>query len=165
MIEIIYGGEQKVPALAKNLMAKMLDDALKLTKQTAKMEVNFALVSAGEIKALNAEFRKVDKATDVLSFPSMSLVAGEKVTAKKAKEQSAVNPQTGNIMLGDILICTEVAKVQAKNFKHSLSVEIARLALHSLLHLLGYDHIADEDYKVMHALELAVLEKNNIKEN
>lgn len=165
MIEIIYGGEQKVPSLAKNLMAKMLDDALKLTKQTAKMEVNFALVSAGEIRALNAEFRKVDKATDVLSFPSMSLVAGEKVTAQKAKEQSAVNPQTGNIMLGDILICTEVAKVQAKNLKHSLSVEIARLALHSLLHLLGYDHIADEEYNVMHALELAVLEKNNIKEN
>ena len=68
-------------------------------------------------------------------------------------------------MLGDILICTEVAKVQAKNLKHSLSVEIARLALHSLLHLLGYDHIADEEYNVMHALELAVLEKNNIKEN
>lgn len=165
MIEIIYGGEQKVTSLAKNLMAKMLDDALKLTKQTAKMEVNFALVSAGEIRALNAEFRKVDKATDVLSFPSMSLVAGEKVTAKKAKEQSAVNPQTGNIMLGDILICTEVAKVQAKNLRHSLSVEFARLALHSLLHLLGYDHIADEEYNVMHALELAVLEKNNIKEN
>ena len=88
MIEIIYGGEQKVPSLAKNLMAKMLDDALKLTKQTAKMEVNFALVSAGEIRALNAEFRKVDKATDVLSFPSMSLVAGEKLSSFVKKPKS-----------------------------------------------------------------------------
>lgn len=105
------------------------------------VSVNF--VSGTEIQRLNSEFRKVDKVTDVLSFPNLQKNAVQKLTEF---ESDVVD---GQLFLGDIVICKNVAKRQAKEYGHAQKREICFLALHGLLHLLGYDHIEKDDEKVM----------------
>jgi probable rRNA maturation factor len=95
---------------------------------TARGDVCIALVSDARMKALNRQFRGKDKVTDVLSFPA------EASPAREARERR---------FLGDIVIAAGVAKKQAKAAGHSLNTEIRVLALHGLLHLLGFDHDAD----------------------
>ena len=119
-------------------------------------EVSIRYVLEDEIKQINTEFRNVDKVTDVLSFPILDFNSEEDIKAEVAEKKAS-------IMLGDIVICKQVAKKQAKTFKHSLKREICFLALHGFLHLLGYDHIEKEDEKVMQALAEKILNDNNIK--
>lgn len=101
-----------------------------------------------QIHLLNKEYRGVDSATDVLSFPLWN-----------QGEEPFVNPENNCIMLGDIIISLERAKEQAEEYGHSLKRECAYLCVHAVMHLLGYDHIEDEDKKVMRAREEDILTK------
>ncbi len=92
-------------------------------------EVNVTFVDDEEIKKLNSEFRNIDNSTDVLSFP-----LGENGVYD-------TNPENGAKMLGDIVISVDHAVSQAENYGHTLQREIAFLTVHSMLHLLGYDHV------------------------
>lgn len=105
-------------------------------------EISISLVDNEEIKLLNAEYRNIDKETDVLSF---------------AMEQEFDIP--GISILGDIIISLEKANEQAKEFYHSLEREIAYLTVHSMYHLLGYDHIVEEDKKEMRKKEKNIMKK------
>ena len=105
--------------------------------------VSISFVDSEQIKNLNNNFRKIDKCTDVLSFPNF-----EKRPEQKLAEFENETDED-NLCLGDIVICKQVAYAQAKEFGHSKKREICFLALHSLLHLLGYDHIEKEDEKLM----------------
>ena len=110
-------------------------------------EVNVTLVDGEKIKALNNEFRNIDKETDVLSFP-----LGEDGVYD-------INPENGAFMLGDVVISVDRALKQAEEFGHSIEREIAYLTVHSVLHLLGFDHIDEgENKKIMRAKEEAALE-------
>ena len=95
-----------------------------------------------KIKQLNKEYRNVDKVTDVLSFPLMT--------------EDDFNDDF--IDLGDIVICKEVAKLQAKKYNHSYIREVCFLSLHGLLHLLGYDHIEKDEEKIMTDLQKEILQ-------
>lgn len=117
---------------------------LKLKKQ--KFEVGIRFVSREEIRELNNRFRKVDKETDVLSFPLMDFNQIEREN-----------------LLGDIVICKEVAILQAKKYGHSVRREICFLALHGFLHLLGYDHIESEDEKIMTKKAEEILKKSRVR--
>ena len=109
--------------------------------------VSVAFVSEEEIKRLNREFRKIDKVTDVLSFPSLELVDKKLSLGELASE---ISPLDGSVNLGDIAICQSVARAQAEEYGHSYSREVCFLALHGLLHLLGYDHeTAEEESEMM----------------
>ena len=126
---------------------KVLDEAF----ENAYLSVNF--VSDEQIKRLNREFRKIDKVTDVLSFPNLQ---------KKAEEslknfQSDSDFDTNMLFLGDVVISKNVAKAQAREFGHSMKREVCFLALHGLLHLLGYDHIEKDDEKIMNKLQDEIL--------
>jgi probable rRNA maturation factor len=101
----------------------------RIAPAAARGDVCVALVSDARIKALNRQFRGKDKVTDVLSFPSGPATPIETGTRR---------------FLGDVVIASGVAKKQAKAAGHSLNIEIRILALHGLLHLLGYDHEADD---------------------
>ncbi len=92
-------------------------------------EVNVTFVEDDEIKKLNTQFRNIENSTDVLSFP-----LGE-------NGKYDINPENGAKMLGDIVISVDHAVKQAQNYGHSLQREIAFLTVHSMLHLLGYDHV------------------------
>ena len=87
-----------------------------------KTQVSISFVEKKQIKKLNKEFRNIDKETDVLSFPTLDIKPGQKVRVKDYKND--INPQTKKLMLGDIIICEEVAKEHAKEYNHSFEREV-----------------------------------------
>ncbi len=138
----------------KHIIRKSIKQTLEFEKQNhKKLEVCVMFVDEEEMRELNARTRNVDKVTDVLSFPAFELKAGEKV------------PENGNeiVHLGDMAICLQRAGEQAKDFSNTLEKEVSKLAIHSTLHLLGYDHIEDEDFMVMQPKEEEVAKKLKIK--
>ena len=141
----------------KKLFFCALDEKFKGIKklQNKDFEVSLRYASAEEIREINNEYRNVDKATDVLSFPMYDFNS-------EADIDEIVKEKNASVMLGDIVICKAVAKNQAKEFGHSFKREICFLALHGFLHLLGYDHIAKLDEEVMQAIANKILEKNKI---
>ena len=146
----------EVPKATRDEMVKVMEKALQVLRQTALLEINVGFVSADEIRAVNLEQRDKDTPTDVLSFPASDVKVGEVIDVTKDEYKYNINPENEAFSLGDMIICLEVAKVQAKSFGHSLKAELVRLSLHSLLHCLGYDHIKDSDYEIMHKLEIGV---------
>ena len=128
--------------------------ALETLGQPKNIEITIKFVSNKEIWELNRATRNIDRPTDVLSYPSLNLVAGEIIT-KAALNLSSFDGK--NIYLGDCAICAQVAGENAKEHNSSLKQEIVLLVVHSVLHLLGYDHIKDEDYKKMHKKEKEIL--------
>ncbi len=120
---------EPVPHGSRLLMRRACNAVLKVENFPDNAEVNISLVDDEEIRELNKNFRDIDKSTDVLSFP-----LGE-------NGEYDTNPETGFKMLGDIVISVPHAVKQAKDFDHTIQREIAYLTVHSMLHLLGYDHV------------------------
>lgn len=111
-------------------------------------EISFSLVIPEEIQELNAEYRNIDKETDVLSFPMLEF----------PEDEDMLTYETGiPVMLGDIVISTARAAEQAEAYGHSLEREICYLSVHSVLHLLGYDHMEEDEKRVMRAREKAIM--------
>lgn len=118
-------------------------------------EVGVTFVDDEAIRTLNREHRNIDRKTDVLSFPMLADV--------RHTEKTDIDPETGLVYLGDVVISVETAMRQAEEFGHSLEREIAFLTVHSMMHLMGYDHIDDGDRRIMRVHEEAVLDELNIK--
>jgi probable rRNA maturation factor len=124
-------------------------------------EVNVTITSNSDIRSVNYNTRGVDKATDVLSFPMFELKPGE----FKAGEND-VDPETGRLFLGDIMISLDKVADQAERFGHSKEREMAYLVVHSALHLLGYDHTDEGREKMrMRRREKDILRKLGINDN
>lgn len=123
---------EAIPHGSRLLMRRSCNAVLKMEQFADNAEVNITLVDDAEIRALNKAHRNIDKATDVLSFP-----LGENGVYDE-------NPETGFKMLGDIVISVPHAVQQAKEYDHTIQREIAYLTVHSMLHLLGYDHVGDK---------------------
>lgn len=134
-------------ALEESLLEKMYAAADFLFEKeevdAERAEVSLTLVEPEEIKEINAEYRNVDSVTDVLSFPQYECVDDM--------------PEEGELMLGDVVICVERAKEQAEDFGHSYEREFVYLFVHSLLHLLGYDHMEEDEKAVMREKEEMVM--------
>ena len=108
------------------------------------MEISLSFVSKDEIHRLNRIYRNVDRHTDVLSFPMV-------------EDFNEIEEDDEEILLGDVVICREQAREQAKEYGHSEERELTYLFVHSVLHLLGYDHMEDEEKKEMRAREEEVM--------
>lgn len=117
------------------------------------IEVAIDFVSEKEIQALNKEFRNIDKVTDVLSFPNFNISVGEILDITSIEAQLS-KTDDGFIHFGDMAICLEQTKRQAIEFGVSVEQEVKKLVIHSMLHLMGYDHIKDEDFEVMNPKEI-----------
>lgn len=149
----------KVNFFCRKLVKKIYNVAMFVTKNySVDAIIELSFVSAEEIRKCNLQYRNVDKVTDVLSFPLLNIKYPEKLEDYK----SECEPD-GTLRLGDIIICKEKAKAQAKEYGHSYKRELSFLALHGLLHLLGYDHIETEDEKVMNETCEKILQSLNIK--
>lgn len=120
-----------------------IGEVLKVEKITENAEVSLSIVDRDAIHKLNKDYRDVDRETDVLSFP--------------LDEEGYDNEGNPIILLGDIVICLDVAEDQANDFGHSLEREMMYLICHSTLHLLGYDHIEEDDKREMRAKEKEVM--------
>lgn len=131
LVKVIISNDQKVvtiPTGIRLLIRRCCNAVLQLEGFTQKSEVSVRFVDNETIHTLNAQYRNVDRETDVLSFPlGENGVYDEDLT-------------TGNLLLGDIVISAEKAFEQAELYNHSLQREIGFLTVHSMLHLLGYDH-------------------------
>lgn len=148
----------------RGYIKKVLETGLEyLGQPTKQLEVSLSFVGEDEIRELNKEYRDTDKVTDVLSFPTVE--NPDRGVIDLASHASDLNPETWLLNLGDIIICLPRAKQQAKEYGHSLKREVAFLSLHSLLHLIGYDHMNQADEEQMTAVQNAVLDKLNIKRN
>ncbi len=131
------------------------------------LEVNLAFLKEREIKKINKQFRDINEATDVLSFPFLLDLEHPKLIENElnlSKHANDINPATNALVLGDIYICLPIAKKQAHKYKHDLEKEVVFLAVHGLLHLFGYDHIHDEDRIVMRMREQQVMRALNLGE-
>lgn len=150
-----------LPTNIQKLITKLLKTANKYSKfNQKKVQVDISFVSSEEIKEINKNFRKIDKETDVLSFPTLNIKPMQKINIKDYKED--IDPETKLLMLGDIIICEDVAKKHAEEYNHSFERELCYLVVHGFLHLIGYDHMEEDDKIVMRALEEAVLKKYKI---
>ena len=145
--------------LTKRLIKKVFEKAVEMSENKVdNLMVGLKFVSKEEIKELNKNIRGIDKVTDVLSFPMLEIKQGQHL-----KDFDSEREPDGWLNLGDIALCVDKAKEQAKEYGNSYKREIAFLALHGFLHLLGYDHIEKEDEKKMMSLAENVLANFNIK--
>ena len=119
----------KIPTGIRMLMRRCCEATLRTEGFTEPGEISISFVSNEEIKSINAEFRNVDAVTDVISFP-----LGEDGIYDR-------NPESGALLLGDIVISLQKAEQQAELYGHTLQREVAYLTVHSVLHLLGYDNV------------------------
>ena len=137
--------EVRVPVGIRMLIRRCCQAVLVAEHFGQDAEVSVSFVSNAEIRRLNRIYRQKDRATDVLSFP-----LGQ-------DGHYDTNQETGCALLGDVVISLEMAVKQANMYGHSLEREIGFLTVHSMLHLLGYDHIEDDEAEVMEAREDAIL--------
>ena len=120
-------------------------------------EVNLTLTDNKGIHVINKEYRQIDRPTDVLSFPMLSYKKAGDFAFLDEESDDDFNPDTGEAMLGDIIISVEKVQEQAKAYGHSEKREFAFLIVHSMLHLFGYDHIDEEERKQMEDLQEQIL--------
>lgn len=123
--------------------------------------VEVVLTDDEDIHEVNKETRNIDKATDVLSFPNCFFDAPGDFSNIEEQED-CFHPDTGELMLGDIMISVEHVFAQAKEYGHSVRRELAFLVAHSMLHLMGYDHMEEEERRVMEERQEAILERIGI---
>ncbi len=122
-------------------------------------EVHICFTDNDGIRRINSDHRGMNRVTDVLSFPMLDLFPGDEISP----EECDVNPETGAVFLGDIVVSATRAREQAELFGHSLEREMVYLTVHSVLHLLGYDHETEEEDAQMREVATKVVEKLNFK--
>ena len=144
-------------ALAKLVAEKVLE----MEKCPYDAQVNLVLVDNEEIKRVNTEFRGIESATDVLSFPMIPFETPADYAVAE-EDESCFDLDTDELLLGDIMISAERAAAQAKEYGHSVKREFCFLVAHSMLHLLGYDHMVPEEAKVMEKKQAKALEELGI---
>ncbi|MEG0320542.1 MAG: rRNA maturation RNase YbeY [Niameybacter sp.] len=136
---------------------RVIKACLTVEKVPYEAEISLTVVDKEEIKAINLEHREIDKATDVLSFPQIEPTANGVIEWDALDKASIMNYDTDHILLGDIVLCYEVAEEQATAYGHSLEREVCFLVAHSMFHLLGYDHMNEVDEKLMMTKQNEVL--------
>ena len=136
------------------LLRRVIPAALEAEGVSFPCEVDVLFTDDAGIQAINREQRDVDRPTDVLSFPMFDLTAGTPPTLDDVE----VDPGTGLVPLGDMVLSLERAQAQGAEYGHGPERETAYLAVHSVLHLLGYDHLDEGPQKArMRAREEAIL--------
>ena len=135
-----------------------------LEEERCPYEVQVALVVTDNegIREINRESRGIDRETHVLSFPNVDFEQAGEFQIDEDREADYFDPDTGELILGDIMISAERVKQQAEEYGHSLRREFAFLVAHSMFHLCGYDHMEEQDAKVMERKQEEVLERLGI---
>ena len=146
----------------RELAQKVVDFCLDYMEFPYEAEVNLTLTDDAGIHEINKEFRQIDRPTDVLSFPMLNYTIPGDFTFLDAEDSNDFNPDTGEAMLGDIVISVDKVFEQAENYGHSSKREYAFLITHSMLHLFGFDHMDAEEAKVMESKQKDILQKMNI---
>ena len=167
-------GDVRLPIDAQVLAEKVIGGVLDYENCPYQVEVNLLLTNNEAIQRMNAEFRKIDKSTDVLSFPMINFGQAGQFDFLEVDEQSTdeewrenleegyFHPESGELILGDIAISKDRVLEQAELYGHSVQREFAFLIAHSVLHLIGYDHMEESARLIMESKQREILERLNI---
>lgn len=160
-INIEYETDIDIKLDYKDIITRVVECSVDYVKCPYEAEVNVTITDNNSIHEINKEYRNVDRPTDVLSFPMIEYVtAGDFDALEEEMENdpgSYFNPDTGELLLGDIVISVEKVFEQAESYGHSTTRELAFLVAHSMMHLFGYDHMEEDEAKVMEAKQEEVL--------
>jgi probable rRNA maturation factor len=159
MFEIIYkdiNEEQKYEKTIQKVLEKCFQEE---NIEDSKLTITITLTNSENIRRINEEYRHIDKATDVLSFP---MFEKEEVDALIKRTNKSKKKEEIRDVLGDIIISIEKVKEQAEEYGHSFERELAYMVVHSFYHLMGYDHMVEEDKIKMRAKEDEILNKLNM---
>ncbi|MCR4693876.1 MAG: rRNA maturation RNase YbeY [Pseudobutyrivibrio sp.] len=141
----------------KKIAKQVIETSLDHLGFPFEAEVSITITDAEGIQAINKEFRDIDSPTDVLSFPMIDYEsAGD--FSKIEKNEDLFNPESGEVILGDVVLCIERIHSQAEEYGHSLLREYAFLITHSMLHLMGFDHMTDSDASAMEEKQREILD-------
>ena len=165
-INIEYETDIKLNLDYEKIINDVVNEAIDYEKCPYEAEVNVILTDNEAIHQINNEYRQVDRPTDVLSFPMINYNTpsgfDELEEDMNSNPQDYFNPETGELVLGDIIISVEKVMEQAAKYGHSETRELAFLVAHSMMHLFGYDHMEADEAKVMEAKQKEVLDILNI---
>ncbi len=160
-MKVSFRNEQdkiKVTFTLKRLIKKALKTGLSVMGWDNKVDISVMFTDNEGIRTLNKEHREIDRETDVLSFPLIEYdEKGEYI------ESSLDYSEKGNLCMGDIVLSLEKALSQAEEYGHSFERETGFLTVHSLLHLMGYDHMTEEEEKEMFTFQKEILDKMGLK--
>lgn len=147
---------------AEELIHQVVDAALDYMNCPYEANVNVLFTDNAGIHEMNREFRNIDRETDVLSFPMIDYETPADFSRLEEDPDSYFDPESGELLFGDIVISLEKAEAQSKEYGHSMKREVAFLIAHSMLHLGGYDHMEDEERLEMERMQEEILQKLGI---
>ena len=146
----------------KQIVEMLMDEVLTMENCPYEAQVNLLITDDQGIREFNRDHRNIDKATDVLSFPMIEFENAGDFSVVENHEADYFDPESGELLLGDIILSADKIIKQAEEFGHSIKREFAFLVTHSLLHLCGYDHMEDEERTLMEKKQNEILDKVGI---
>ncbi|HIS32663.1 MAG TPA: rRNA maturation RNase YbeY [Candidatus Limivivens intestinipullorum] len=150
------------PFSPEELAVQVAEACLDYENCPYEAQVNILLTGNEEIRQMNRQFRNIDRETDVLSFPMGEYPAPGDFSAIE-EDADSFDPETGELLLGDIVLSGDRILSQAQEYGHSVRREFAFLIAHSMLHLMGYDHIEPEEAETMESRQRKILDLLDIK--
>ena len=149
--------DYELPIRYREIVNEIISPAMDYVSCPYECEINVIFTDNEGIRTINKEFRNIDAPTDVLSFPLIEYETAADFNIVENDSVDNFNQDSGELMLGDIILNVDRIKSQADEFNHSISRELAFLTAHSMLHLFGYDHIDDDERIIMEEKQEEIL--------
>lgn len=162
-IQIEYEAEKKLDFDYESIIRNVVEEALDYEKCPYEAEVNVILTDNETIQEINRDHRQIDRPTDVLSFPMIDYESPSQFDRLEDYVEDYFNPETGELVLGDIVVSVDKVEEQAEKYGHSQERELAFLVAHSMLHLCGYDHMEEEERLEMERKQEEILERKGYR--
>ena len=162
-IEIEYEAERKLDLPYEKIIRDVIEEAMDYEGCPYEAEVSVVLTDNPSIQDINRDYRQIDRPTDVLSFPMVDYERPADFCGLEEQAEDYFNPETGELMLGDIIVSVDKVEEQAEKYGHSQARELAFLVAHSMLHLFGYDHMEEEERLVMERKQAEILERRGYR--
>lgn len=162
-ITIDYETEKQLGIDYEKIIKEIVEEALDYEGCPYETEISVLITDNEEIQTINREYRQIDRPTDVLSFPMLEYETPSDFSRAEEEFCDCFNPETGELMLGDIILSVDKVEEQANAYGHSKERELAFLVAHSMLHLCGYDHMEDGERLVMEQKQEEILQRKGYK--
>ncbi len=150
------------PFAVQDIVDRIMDEVTQMEGCPYETTVNLLITDNAGIREYNKNYRGLDRETDVLSFPNLSFEREGDFSQAEAEEADCFDPDSGELILGDIILSAERVLAQAQEYGHSVLREFAFLTAHSMFHLCGYDHMEEQDAAVMEQKQEEVLTRMGI---
>lgn len=162
-IAVEHEAEERLDLPEEEIIRDVVLAVLEAEDCPYEAEVNVVVTDNQEIQALNLQYREIDAPTDVLSFPMLEFETPSDFSHVEEDYEDCFNPETGELMLGDIILSVDKIREQAESYGHSETRELAFLVAHSMLHLCGYDHEEEQGREIMERKQREILELRGYK--